>query len=107
MAEKKSENVATKVTRFCVNQCESAAPKVKNAVDDWQRVYKGFVEASFKVQKNVLKTMGVETKLVDKMEEVVKSTTDTVLKVQKEMSDASIDLSLKAAKSILEKVEKA
>lgn len=107
MEEKKSENAATKVTRFCLEQAERAAPKLKNAVDDWQRVYSGFLDVSFKVQKNVLKTIGLETKLVDQLEEVIKSTANAALKVQKELSDASIDASLKAAKNLLEKTEKA
>ena len=107
MEEKKSENIATKVSRFYLEQAENAAPKLKNAVDDWQRVYTGFLEATFKVQKNVLKTIGLETKLVDQMEEAVKSTTNAALKIQKELTDASIDASLKATKSLLEKTEKA
>ncbi len=107
MTEKKSENAATKVTRFYLEQAERAAPKLKNAVDDWQRVYSGFLDASFKVQKNILKTMGLETKLVDQVEEAVKSTTKAAMKVQKELSDASIDASLKATKSLLDKTDKA
>jgi hypothetical protein len=106
MAEKKSDDLSTKATRFYIEQAERAAPKMRNAVDDWQRVYTGFVAASFKVQKNVLKSMGLETKFVDQVEEAVKSSTEAAMKVQKELSDASIDFSLKTAKSLLEKTEK-
>lgn len=107
MADTKSENATTKVTRFYLEQAERAAPKLKNALDDWQRVYSGMLDVSFKAQKNVLKTIGLETKLVEQLEEAVKSTANAALKMQKELSDASIDASLKAAKTLLEKTEKA
>ncbi|SRR5690606_8895377 len=106
MAENKSENAATKATKFCLDQAERAAPKIKNAVDDWQRVFSGLVDVSFKVQKNVLKTAGLETRLVEQLEEAVKSGTEAALKVQKELSDATIDIALKAARSYVDKTEK-
>ena len=107
MADQKTANAASKITRFYVDQVERSAPKLKNAVEDWHRVYNGFLDASFKAQKSVLKTMGIETKFVEQVEEMVKSTTKTALKMQKEFSDASIDISLKAVKSLLDKTEKA
>lgn len=105
MAEHKSENTTTKATRFYLDQAERVAPKIKNAVDDWQRVFTGLVDISFKVQKNVLKTAGLETRLVEQLEEAVKSGAEAAMKVQKELSDASIDIALKAARSYVDKNE--
>ena len=107
MENKKTENIGIKAGRFVVEQAEKAAPKAKLAIEDWQRVYMGFVNTSFQVQKSVLKSVGMESEMIDQFEKMVKSATETTLQMQKDLSNATIEMGLNAAKSILEKTEKA
>ncbi len=103
---KTEESASTKMSKLYLEQAEKNAPRLKSAVNDLQKMYSGFIKTSFNVQRGLLDLVGMETKFIDEMEDVVNSATEAGLKVQKEWADASIDLSLKTTREIVEKMTK-
>ena len=106
MEDKKNEDPITKATRMYLEQAKRNAPKLKNAVEDWQKIYIGFLDASFKAQKSALKNMGIENQFVDQIEEMVRSSSKIALEFQKKLTEASIEITLKTAQSFLDKNNK-
>lgn len=96
----KARKVVGEVADTCAKSGEEAKPQVERVVEDMQGLWTGMLEASFGVQRSLVRSVGLDTKLVDLAEGLSKDFSEAGFKMQKEFVAGSVEFATQVSRSL-------